>query len=68
MATPNLPHQGEDMRRDGLGSRQELGTPTQDPFQESDRSGTKDSLPTSNPANGLSEPQETSNVYHASPS
>lgn len=56
------------MRRNGLGRRREQGTPTQNPLKESDRSGTKDSLPTSNPACGLSEPQETNNVYHASPS
>ncbi|KAA8579979.1 hypothetical protein FQN60_005514 [Etheostoma spectabile] len=41
------------MRRNGLGRQREQGTPTQNPFQESNRSGTKDSLPTSNPACGL---------------
>lgn len=59
----NLPHQGEDMRRNGLCRRRQQGTPTQSAFQGFwDRSGTKGSLPTSNPACGLSEPQETNNV------
>lgn len=53
---------------DGLGRQGEQGTLTQNSFQESDLSGTKDSLATSNPVCRIGLPQETSNAYHASPS
>lgn len=58
----NLPHQGEDMSRMVWADDESRGPRT----RLTDHSGTKDSLPTSNPATGLSEPQGSSNVYHAS--